>query len=167
MHAYFLFILPPNKFLLRFKFSSLTVSKLLLFLLVSEVKFHETNIKKIYMVSIYSLRPVNAFLYICNNKWQCNSFFFTKKRKFWDFVVQKKFFWSMCTTLNPPSPLVCNCAHLALCTSPPLPLCVYVLCGWLLLVPCLWMEVCPYSYFWWCEYFLGPWMSFCYCSIQY
>ena len=30
----------PNKFLFRFKFSSLTISRLFSFLLVSEVKFH-------------------------------------------------------------------------------------------------------------------------------
>ena len=41
---------PPNKFLFRFKFSSITISRLFSFLLVSEVQFHQTNIKKISMV---------------------------------------------------------------------------------------------------------------------
>ena len=45
---------PPNKFLFRFKFWLLTNSRLFLFLLVSEVKFHETNVKKISMISVYS-----------------------------------------------------------------------------------------------------------------
>ena len=43
MHTYFLYIQtppPPNKFLFRFTFSSLKISKLFPFLLVSEVKFH-------------------------------------------------------------------------------------------------------------------------------
>ena len=43
------------------------------------------------MVSIYSLRPGYTILYK-KNRWQCNSFFCTKKEKFWYFVVQKLFF---------------------------------------------------------------------------
>ena len=83
--TYFLYIHP-----LPLQISSLTISRLFSFLLVSEeVKFHYTNIKKISMVSIYSLRPVYTFLYT-NNKWQCNSFLCTEKEKFWDFVAQKK-----------------------------------------------------------------------------
>ena len=62
-----------------------------------------------------------------NNKWQCNSFFCTKKEKFWDFVVQKKFFLRTYATLKPRlSP--CTQSH-AFGLTPPLPLCAYVLCG--------------------------------------
>ena len=60
------------------------------------------NIKKMSMVSIYSLRPVYTFLY--NNKWQCNTFFCTKKETFLDFVVQKIFLRTY-ATLKPTSTL--------------------------------------------------------------
>ena len=87
---------PPNKFLFRFKsdssfrhsqFSSLTISRLFSFSLVSEVKLHWNNIKKISMVSVYSLRPVYTSLYTMINGNVIASFV-QKKGKFWDFTVR-------------------------------------------------------------------------------
>ena len=95
LYAYVLSIystLPSNKFLFRFKFSSLITSRLFSFLLVSEVKFHQTNIIKISIVSIYSFRPVCTFLYAMING-NITACFVQKKEKFCDFpVLKKKFF---------------------------------------------------------------------------
>ena len=83
--------------------------------------------------SIYTSRPVYSFQ-IHNNKWQCNSFFCTKKETFWDFEMQKKFFcvrtqpWTLAAAPHPPDP---PCTQLyAFGLIPPLLLCEYVLCGW-------------------------------------
>ena len=55
---------------------------------------------------------------IHNNKWQCNSFFCTKKGKFWDFVVQN-FFVCACPTLNSLPPPLYAIVCIWLDPSPP------------------------------------------------
>ena len=75
MRTYFLYIHPlphppPNKFLFKFKFSSLTISRL------------EIYIKKISMVSIHSLRPVYTFLYTIINGNVITTFVQQKKSNF-------------------------------------------------------------------------------------
>ena len=88
---------PPNKFLFRFKFSSLTTSRLFSFLLVSDVKFHQTNIKKISMISIYSLMPVYTFLYTRINGNVKASF--VQKENLFEFLWSKKNF--LCVGTQP------------------------------------------------------------------
>ena len=104
---------PPNKFLLRFKFSSLRISRLFSFLVVSEVKFHKTNIKKISMVSIYRLRPVHTFLYTIISGNVIVSF--VQKKKSFEILWSKKIFGGgrggTYATLKPPISLVCNRTH--------------------------------------------------------
>ena len=101
MCTYFLYIHPfpyppPYPLLINFysdssfrhsQFSSLTISRLFSFSLVSEVKLHWNNIKKISMVSVYSLRPVYTSLYTMINGNVIASFV-QKKGKFWDFMVR-------------------------------------------------------------------------------
>ena len=102
MGTYFLYIHPfpspppPYPLLINFysdssfrhsQFSSLTISRLFSFSLVSEVKLHWNNIKKISMVSVYSLRPVYTPLYTMINGNVIASFV-QKKGKFWDFMVR-------------------------------------------------------------------------------
>ena len=103
---------PLNKFLFKFKCSPMTISSLFLFLLTSEVKFHSTNIKKISMVSIYSLKPVYTFLYTIINDNVLASFA-QKKERFWDLAVQKKIFFTYVRNLETSSSLVRNRTHLA------------------------------------------------------
>ena len=103
---------PLNKFLFKFKCSPMTISSLFLFLLTSEVKFHSTNIKKISMVSIYSLKPVYTFLYTIINDSVLASFA-QKKERFWDLAVQKKIFFTYVRNLETSSSLVRNRTHLA------------------------------------------------------
>ena len=127
MRAYFLYIHPPpNKFLLRFKFSSLRISRLFSFLLVSEVKFHKTNIKKISMVSIYRLRPVYTFLYTIINGNVIVSF--VQKKKSIEILWSKKILGGYVRNLE-TTPLTCTQSY-ACGLTPPLPLCAYVPCGW-------------------------------------
>ena len=59
-----------------------------------------------------------------NDKWQCNSFFCTKKKqKFWDFVVQKDLFCVCTQPWNPFPPPLYVIVRIWLDSSP-LPLCV-------------------------------------------
>ena len=93
-------------------------------------------------MNVFGLSFILFYLYlkaglqfsIHNNKWQCNSFFCTKKETFWDFEMQKKFFcvrtqpWTLAAAPHPPDP---PCTQLyAFGLIPPLLLCEYVLCGW-------------------------------------
>ena len=78
-------------------------------------------------MNVFGLSFILFYLYlkaglqfsIHNNKWQCNSFFCTKKETFWDFEMQKKIFcvrtqpWTLAAAPHPPTPLVRNCTHLA------------------------------------------------------
>ena len=109
IHALYIHLPPSvqlhNKFFFRFRFSSCFI------LLISEVKFHWTNIKKISMVSLYSLRPVYTVLHAIINSNVIASF--VEKKKFWDFVVQKKFFCVHTQPWNLTLPLLCNYTHLA------------------------------------------------------
>ena len=89
------------------------------FLLISEVKFHETNVKKISMVSVYSWRPVYTFLYTIINGNIIASF--VHKKFFFEILWSKKKFFCVRTQLwNPPLPLVRNRTHLAWPSPPPL-----------------------------------------------
>ena len=129
VHTFYIFTLPPpNKFLFRFRFLSLTISRLFSFLLVSEVKFYWTNIKKISMVSIYSLRLVYTCLYTITNDNVITSF--AQKNKSFEILQSKKIFF-VCTyrTLKPPL-YPCTQSY-AFGLTPPSPVCAYVLCGWL------------------------------------
>ena len=103
---------PTNKFLFRFKFSSLTISRLFSFLLVSEVKFHWTNIKKISMITVHSLRLVYTFLYTTANGNVIASFI--QKKKSFKILWSKKYFLCVrAQSWNSPSHLVRNRTHLA------------------------------------------------------
>ena len=73
------------------------------------------------MVFIYSLRPVNTFLYTMINGNVIASF--TKKEKFWDFVVQKNFFLHTFFCLELPLPPLQAIVRIWLDPFPP-PLCV-------------------------------------------
>ena len=92
---------PPNKFLFRFKFKWLTISRLFSFLLVSEVKSHK-QYQKDYCglcYSIYSLGLVYTFLYTIING-NVTASFVQKKKGFEIFRFKKIFF---CVRLQPPS----------------------------------------------------------------
>ena len=92
----YIFPFPPpplNKFLFKFKCSSMTISSLFLFLLASEVKFHSTNIKKIPTVSIYSLKPVYTFLYTIINDNVLASFVQKKQKGFEIWRSKKNHFY--------------------------------------------------------------------------
>ena len=87
MRTYFLYIHPlphppPNKFLFKFKFSSLTISRL------------EIYIKKISMVSIHSLRPVYTFLYTIINGNVITTF--VQQKKSFEILWSKKIFAYVC-----------------------------------------------------------------------
>ena len=85
MRTYFLYIHPrppPNKFLFKFKFSSLTISRL------------EIYIKKISMVSIHSLRPVYTFLYTIINGNVITTF--VQQKKSFEILRSKKIFAYVC-----------------------------------------------------------------------
>ena len=88
----------------------MTISSLFLFLLASEVKFHSTNINKISMVSIYSLKPVYTFLYTIINGNVLASFV-QKKRKVLRFGGPKKIIFTYVRNLETSS-LVRNRTHL-------------------------------------------------------
>ena len=90
----------------------MTISSLFLFLLASEVKFHSTNIKKISMVSIYSLKQVYTFLYTIINDNVLASFVQKKKERFWDLAVQKTIIFTYVRNLETSSSLVRNRTHL-------------------------------------------------------
>ena len=57
------------------------------------------------MMAFRTCQPKHQFrcclFTIHNNKWLCNSFFCAEKEKFWDCVVQKKFFCRTYATLKP------------------------------------------------------------------
>ena len=116
--------LTPNNFLFRFKFSSLTISRLFSFLLLFEVNFHKTNIKKISMVSIYSLRPFYTFLYTIENGNVIASF--VQKKKRFEILWSKKIFLRTYATLKQPSPLLSTIVRIWLEPSPP-SLCVHTM----------------------------------------
>ena len=100
----------------------MTISSLFLFLLASEVKFHSTNIKKISMVSIYSLKQVYTFLYTIVNDNVLASFVQKKKKGFEIWRSKKQSFLLTYATLKPPHPLY---AIVRIWVDPsPSPLCV-------------------------------------------
>ena len=105
MRRYFLYIHPsspptstPNKFLFRFKFSSLTIPRLLSFSLVFEIKFH-------FKVKVYT------FLYAIINGNIIASF--VEKRKVLGSCDERKDFCVCTQPWNSPSPLIRNWKHLA------------------------------------------------------
>ena len=121
MRTYFWYIHPsspphstPNKFLFRFKFSALSIPRLLSFSLVFEIKFH-------FKVKVYT------FLYTVINGNVIASF--VEKRKVLRCCDERKQFCVCTQPWTPPPPHPYTQLQ-AFGWNHPLPLCAYVLCGW-------------------------------------
>ena len=135
MHTYVLYICPPpipaspqpppNKFTFRFTFLSFNFQAIFIFTcLWGQISLNKHQ-KDFY--GFYLELKTGLHFSIHNNKCQCNSFFCTKREKFWDFAVQKNFcFLSKYATLKPPFP-PCTQSYAFGLTSPLPPLYIHTM----------------------------------------